>query len=171
MIDWDKFWIYRVTGISSFLSLIVMINAERIGIWFLYRYLNLSVHNRLIQNLIWFFVVIFGLLCFCLSSIPSLQGKTTEAQIFLVLSYFVVGFILRWFTVKTNFYYFQLDDDFYRDKNGNDIRKSEGYSEPTPIQFFPSWKLAKSLASNLLIWVGLLCVLGILATVVFLSFK
>jgi hypothetical protein len=116
---------YQATGFLGFVGLVLVANYDRLGIWVLYRFLKIRVHNSIFQLLLNMCVAAIGFCVVILAYLPSLAEENLIQKIsgFIIIP--IVYLILRHLTVKSDYLYFSLDDDFYLDKNGNDIRKKE----------------------------------------------
>lgn len=125
IIDKERFWEYRFWGVIGFGGIFIIVHYERIGVWLLYKYFRLKIHNVVIQRIISLSSLLVGWIIYIAAIIPSLINKSTSSRIIL----FTFGLILiggiRYIVKETDFFYFPLDDEFYKDKNGEDIRLNQ----------------------------------------------
>ena len=111
-------------GVSlGFFGIIALSIYDRILVYSLYNYFSIKVHNQVYTNLLSFLGLIIGCVAIILGFYNPILFPEGKFSVFGTM--FTVGFVVffRWAAVKSNYAFFPLDDDFYLDKNGNDIRK------------------------------------------------
>lgn len=108
----------RLVGLFAFVGIVLISHSDRLGIYILYRYFLIKVHHWILRCIVGVGTFIGGLICLSLFVLEP-KSPFVEMIFRVVICLFAVG-VLRWAVVKGN--YFFLDDNFYKDKNGFDIR-------------------------------------------------
>ena len=102
---------------------IVIGDYNRIGIWAFYKFLKIKIHNPKIQHILSVCTLFSGIILLYISNYN--YYKTEELTINILRTALILFLIIgyRYLTIKSDHLYFPLDDTFYLDKNGYDIRK------------------------------------------------
>lgn len=102
---------------------ILLTSFDRIAIFILYRYFQIKVHDQNLQNILKILTVALGIVFSSIFLVPTFYEGSLIANIVWVTFIVILGIFVRFITLKSNYMYFPLDDDFYLDKDGHDIRK------------------------------------------------
>ena len=98
---------------------------NRIGIWAFYKFLKIKIHNKNIQNILSVCTIISGIILLFVSNFHYYKTEELIVNILrtVLILFLIIGY--RYLTIKSDHLYFPLDDAFYLDKNGYDIRKNK----------------------------------------------
>ncbi len=120
--SYDKLFEKRISGLLLISLVIIVASYERIGIYIFYRFFSIKIHDRKLQNFLSYATLFIGsILLFWAWFRIWLEEPLFINIIGSVI--FICSFVfLRKMHKKFDFLIFYLDDNFYLDKEGNDIR-------------------------------------------------
>jgi len=125
IIDPDRLWENIITGHIALIALVIIGHYDRILQFILYKLFNIKIHSHYLNAVCSICLLFIGYIILILSLIPTFIDRPLSTRIFFIILTFFFLWFWRWLAKKTNYFYFPLDDEYYHDKNGNDIRDIE----------------------------------------------
>ncbi len=120
----SEFWITRYYGFLGFIGIVLLVSYDRIGIYALYQFFGIKIHNKFFQKTISSLIIIISLTVIILFDSLAEGNKDLRQRILIGSIKLGVTIMLRYLTIKSNYFHFPLDDNFYINKHGKDIRKT-----------------------------------------------
>lgn len=103
----------HLNTLISFIGLLCVVNYDIVGFYFFFKLLKIKKYWISIMHII----KIFTIICGCLIYLAGQYSKITSMPLGFIgntIMALISVFILRYLTVKSNYFYFRFDDEFFR---------------------------------------------------------
>lgn len=123
MVDTYQLLDKRLGAMIGFSGIIFLSVYDRILVYFLYKQFSIKVHSKLNTFLLSFLGFFIGCGVTIVGMYYSIICPDKQVDILGAIMVLILIIFFRWAMVKGNYAFFFLDDNFYLDRDGNDIRK------------------------------------------------
>jgi hypothetical protein len=107
---------YHIEGTVSFIGIVLISNYDRIGIYLIYHFFRKKILNHFLQKIISVGTLFVGTILFLGGLMPSLIERPLLLRIPTIGIPLLILVFSRWVSVKSDYYWFPLDKDFFDEK-------------------------------------------------------